>query len=60
MLWEENLAEVIIMSCQLNTDKVSVSYLTRLRQGHNGNLTEKGNLYVFGQDIFIIPIIFSL
>jgi hypothetical protein len=38
--------ENINMRCQLNTDKVSVSDLTRLRQGQFGNCT--------GKDIYLV------
>jgi hypothetical protein len=48
------------MRCQFNTEKVSVSDLTRLSQGHFSNCTEK-DIYMFvAKEYLIILILFSL
>jgi hypothetical protein len=57
---ERKSTEIFIMRCQLNTEKVSVSDLTRLWRGQISNCTEK-DIYMFvAKEYLIILILFSL
>jgi hypothetical protein len=60
ILRKESLMEIFIMWYQLNTDKVSMLYLTRLRQGQIGNCTQRDIYWILAQNIFITIFPFSL
>jgi hypothetical protein len=53
--WKSKLMENIFMTCQHNTEKISVSFKTRLRQGHFGNCASMGYLFGFGPKISHYP-----
>jgi hypothetical protein len=59
-LMESKLMEIFIMVCQLNMDKVSLSDLTRMRQGYIGNCTFQGYLFGYGPKYLTFLSSFSL